>query len=328
MNRKHSTLVLLLLIVVAMLATACGKNNSASPSDSVSPSSSESASPVASEPVASTEPAATTKKITDGLGRDVEIPVHAQRIVVLGNYGEVTNLGVKPVGTIGYYLDKYGEALTAGVENLGQDEADLEAMLALDPDLIIIPSYFTPELLEAYSKIAPTVATQWGLSPLEHFAILADWLDRKAEEQVWLDNYAKKVAEVKEQLKPFNVAGQKAVVIQFWSNNIYQHATNVFSPLFNDIGFVPTEAEAAVTATAAISQEAVVDYVGDADRLFILVDGQADIDVYNGLKDTVWKNIPAIKSGKVYLVDSPRWNDFSTTAMEWILDDLTKVIVD
>ncbi len=326
MKTTKLTLLVLVAVMLAVFAAACGNNNNNG--NASSPAASEPAASGSSSPAnsASEEPAATTKTITDGLDRAVEIPVNPQRVVVLGNFGEVTALGIKPVGTLGYYIDKYGAERTAGAENIGQDTADVEKVLALKPDLIIIPSYFKPEELEGLSKIAPTIATKWGLLPLEHLHILAEWLGKEAEEQAWLTQYNEKAAQAKEQLKSFNLEGQKAVVIQFWSKKIYQHATGVFSPLFKDIGFVPTEAESKLTATTEISEEAVVDYVADADKLFILVDGQADIDTYNTLKASAWKNIPAVKNDQVYLVESPRWNDYSTAAMEWMLEDLVKII--
>ena len=327
MKTSKLTLLVMVAVMLAVFTAACGSNNNNNGNAS-SPAASEPAASASSSPAntASEEPAATTKTITDGLDRQVEIPTNPQRVIVLGNFGEVTALGIQPVGTLGYYIDKYGAERTAGAENIGQDTADLEKVLALKPDLIIIPSYFKPEELEGLSKIAPTIATQWGLLPLEHLHILAEWLGKEAEEQAWLAQYSEKAAQAKEQLKSFNLEGQKAVVIQFWSKKIYQHATGVFSPLFKDIGFVPTEAESKLTSTTEISEEAVVDYVADVDKLFILVDGQADIDTYNTLKASAWKNIPAVKNDQVYLVDSPRWNDYSTAAMEWMLEDLVKII--
>ncbi|QJD86625.1 ABC transporter substrate-binding protein [Cohnella herbarum] len=324
MKTGRRSLTLLLVVILTLVVAACGNNkNAASPSatGSASPSASES-----STPSPSSEPEATTKKIKDGLDREVEIPTKPEKIVVLGNMGEVLSLGIKPIATNDYYLSKYGTDRLAGVQSIGGDEPDMEKILALQPDLIIIPSYFKPEVLDALHKIAPTIATKWGLLPLEHLSVIAGWLGKEAEEQAWLAQYAEKAAKTKETLKPFNLEGEKAIVLQFWSKAIYQHATTVFTPLFQDIGFVPTEAQAAVKETAAITEEAVVDYAAEAERIFILVDGQADIDTYNALKSTAWKNVPAVKNDKVVLVDSARWNDYSTAAMEWMLEDLVKLI--
>ncbi|WP_256759452.1 ABC transporter substrate-binding protein [Cohnella sp. WQ 127256] len=324
MKTGKRSFALILIVILSVIAAACSDNNSSS-NNSASPS----ASPTASEsssPTPSVEPEATTKTIKDGLDRDVEIPTKPEKIVVLGNMGEVLSLGIKPAGTNDYYLGKYGADLLSGVISIGGDEPDMEKILGLKPDLIIIPSYFAPEVLEALQKIAPTVATKWGLLPLEHLSVIAGWLGKEAEEKAWLAQYADKAAQTKEALKPFNLAGEKIVILQFWNKAIYQHATTVFTPLFQDIGFVPTEAQAAVTKTEAITEEAVVDYAAGADRVFILVDGQADIDTYNTLKASAWKNIAAVKNDKVVLVDSARWNDYSTAAMEWMLEDLVKLI--
>lgn len=318
---------LVFVIILSLVLAACGAPSAGS--DSASPSATAPA-PAAGEgsgtPASSAEAAAATKTITDGLGRKVEIPVNPKRVVVLGNMGEVLALGIKPVGTLDYYLNKFEPERLAGVASVGGEEPDLEKILALEPDLIIIPGYYKPEVLDALHKIAPTVATKWGLLPLEHLAVLADWLGREAEEQAWLKQYEEKVAKTKEALKPYRVEGEKIVVLQFWNKAIYQHPTTVFSPLFEDIGFVPTEAQAAVSQSAAITEEAVVDFAADADRIFILVDGQADIDTYHRLKETVWRNIPAVRNGKVVLVESARWNDFSVAAMEWMLEDLVRLI--
>lgn len=327
MKRERKLLWLGCIMLVFLIVTACSGSTNGEASNG--PSSSTPESPAnnenpSSEPATGNE--SETKTIKDGLDREVEIPTNPERIVVLGNMGEVLSLGIKPVGTNDYYLNKFEPDRMAGIESVGGDEPDMEKIMNLQPDLIIIPSYFQPEVLEAMHKIAPTIATKWGLLPLEHLSVIAEWLGKEAEEEAWQAQYADKAAETKEALKPLNLEGEKAVVLQFWSKSIYQHATTVFTPLFEDIGFVPTEAQAAVKETAAITEEAVVDYAADADRIFILVDGQADIDAYNNLKETVWKNLPAVQNDKVMLVESARWNDYSTAAMEWMLEDLMQLI--
>lgn len=324
MNTGKRSYTMILMVALLLWMTACSSTEN--PSISSEPGS-QALTPSSNNPPApSIEPEAATKTIKDGLDREVEIPTRPEKIVVLGNMGEVLSLGIKPIGTNDYYLNKFEPERMAGIASVGGDEPAMEKILDLEPDLIIVPSYFKPEILEALHKIAPTVATKWGLLPLEHLSVLSEWLGREAEEQAWLAQYADKAAQTKEALKSFNLEGEKAVVLQFWSKSIYQHATTVFTPLFQDIGFIPTDAQSKVTETAAISEEAVVDYAADADRVFILVEGQDDIDMYNHLKDTVWKNIPAVQNNKVILVESARWNDYSTAAMEWMLEDLVKLI--
>src|SRR5690606_17715423 len=130
---------------------------------------------------------------------------------------EVLALGIKPIGTLDYYLNKFERERIAGIESVGGDEPSMEKMIALEPDLIIIPGYFKPEIVEALQKIAPTVATKWGLLPLEHLSVLAEWLGREEEEQAWLAHYAEKAAQTKEALKPYQLEGEKVIALQFWN---------------------------------------------------------------------------------------------------------------
>ncbi|MBU5444724.1 ABC transporter substrate-binding protein [Paenibacillus sp. MSJ-34] len=320
---KHAYAIILIAALL-LIMTAC--SSSQNPSMSSEPSSQSETANGSGSSAPSAQPEAATKTIKDGLDREVEIPTRPEKMVVLGNMGEVLSLGIKPIGTNDYYLNKFEPERMAGIASVGGDEPSMEKILDLEPDLIIIPSYFKPEIVEALHKIAPTIATKWGLLPREHLSVLAEWLGREAEEQTWLAQYADKAAQTKEALKPFHLEGEKAIVLQFWNKSIYQHATTVFTPLFEDIGFIPTDAQSKVTESKGISEEAVVDYAADADRLFILVDGQNDIDMYHQLKETAWKNIPAVQNDKVMLVESARWNDYSTAAMEWMLEDLVQLI--
>ncbi|MEK0313468.1 ABC transporter substrate-binding protein [Cohnella sp. 56] len=327
-KQRRTSLFLALILLLAFAVTACGsKNNNASSGASASASPSASASETASAS-ASADPAATTKKVTDGMGREVEVPVKPQRIIALNNFGDLLQLGVKPVGTLNYYLDKYKDEpeAVAGIPSVGDQEADNEKVLAASPDLIIVSNYFKPEVVDALQKIAPTYATTFGRTPYEQLDDLAALLDIEDQKQAFLDGYKAEVADAKEKLKGKIAEGEKVGILQFWSKKIYEHPTKVFTPLYDDLGFLPTEHVKTLTATTEVTQEAVPANVADADRLFIMVDGQADKDTYDSLKDSAWKNIPAAQNNKVYLVDSGHWNDFSAAALKWQLHDTVELL--
>ena len=75
MSFKKITALLLAALMVAGLLAGCGQTKTA-------PQSPESAAPAAAEPEA---PPSGTRTITDGLGRQVEVPQQVERIVTLGN---------------------------------------------------------------------------------------------------------------------------------------------------------------------------------------------------------------------------------------------------
>lgn len=111
--------------------------------------------------------------IDDALGT-AEIPERPERVVTLGQGSAETSiaLGVVPVGTESYewgsddtgYLPWVHEAVTEAGEELpvqfsGADDIDFEAIIELEPDVILAPwSGLTQEQYDVLSEIAPTVA--------------------------------------------------------------------------------------------------------------------------------------------------------------------------
>ncbi|WP_181438544.1 ABC transporter substrate-binding protein [Paenibacillus sambharensis] len=320
MNRTTKLTMLACLFLLFSVLAACGGggNNAGNTAGNTGANTPAEGNQAAGGKEGNTQESA-TKVYKDGLDKEVEVPVNPQRIVALHNVGELLALGVKPLGTTDYHLNKYDPEKVAGVESVGESDPNMEKLVELEPDLIIVSSYFTPEVIAGLEKIAPVVATKWGLTPTEHLDALADLLGKEEEKQAWLDAYAAKVESVKAKIGQY--AGEKAVVLQFWEKTIYRHSPTVFASLY-EAGFVAPEQAAAVTQTEAISEEAVVDFAADADRLFLLVEDPSNKDRYNELKGTAWKDIPAVQKDQVHLVDTGRWNDYSASAMMWILEDL------
>src|SRR5690554_2381199 len=96
-----------------------------------------------------------TRSFTDDAGRTVEVPSHPQRIVTLHDSSLTTpliELGIMPVGAFsrsgedGPYM-RGAATLTgvtfanSGVVDVGGSPADLEAIAALEPDLIITATF-------------------------------------------------------------------------------------------------------------------------------------------------------------------------------------------
>lgn len=133
-----------------------------------------------SEPVATEEPSASATptdgpwRYTDDLDQVIELDKRPERIVAYSSAAAVLwDLGVEVVGTLGPLKDADGNALkVAGridvsrVTDTGAEETNLEALAALNPDIIVlqrnaeaIDFYPLTEAQEAEArKIAPFVA--------------------------------------------------------------------------------------------------------------------------------------------------------------------------
>ena len=94
---------------------------------------------------------------------EIEIPKDPKRIVATQYLGHLLTLGVKPVGAGTASLNQYFAGSTDGIEDIGDDQAALEKIVSLDPDLIIRPS---DKNYEQFAKIAPTIVIPWGAKDL------------------------------------------------------------------------------------------------------------------------------------------------------------------
>ena len=98
-----------------------------------------------------------TKVVIDELGRSVAIPQNPQRVVALTSavMQSLYNIGIPPVGKVDEYrVTKEGMALPS----VGKTSAiNIEAVYALNPDLIIASSRFHSALKEALEQSGAAV---------------------------------------------------------------------------------------------------------------------------------------------------------------------------
>lgn len=143
---------LLLALAMALSLAACGSGSSAGTAQTAG----ESASPEAPETV-------TIKALNANKEEaDLEVPYDAQRIAVLDmaclDILDRLGLGGRVVGSAGTSLDYLQDYVTSGsIANLGTiKEADLEAVMACEPDVIFIGGRLS-STYDALSEIAPVV---------------------------------------------------------------------------------------------------------------------------------------------------------------------------
>lgn len=165
--KKLVSIALALVMCLGLVACTTPAANEGTPdaSPTVAPSAEPAASPEESDPVESSDPAPTTVTITSLNGSkeavDLEVPYDPQRIAILdmASLDILDNLGLgdRVVGSAGTSLDYLQAYVGDGVANLGTiKEADLEAVMACEPDVIFIGGRLAASY-DALSEIAPVV---------------------------------------------------------------------------------------------------------------------------------------------------------------------------
>ncbi|MEV4876034.1 ABC transporter substrate-binding protein [Streptomyces cyaneofuscatus] len=312
-----------LTAAAALTLSACGfstESGSASGSDSGSDSEGSAEAP---------------RTVKTAMG-DVKVPAAPQRVVVLdtAELDSVLTLGVKPVGAThadvdSGFLNYLPKDQVAGITDVGQMMTpNLEAIAGLKPDLILTSKIRHGDKYAELSKIAPTVMTEnTGYPWKENFQAHAEALNKQAEAKMVTDDYAKHVAGVTKALGGKDKAAATEVnMVRFVEGadiRIYGKK-NYIATILADVGL----GRPAITDQAKdgfsydVSPEKID--LADADAVFHSTYGDPKKSKETQTTGSgLWKNMDAVKNGKVFAVDDQLWiQGIGYTAADKILEEL------
>ncbi|MFE2721151.1 ABC transporter substrate-binding protein [Kitasatospora sp. NPDC059327] len=249
---------------------------------------------------------------------DSTVPERAARVVALDTdaLDSVVALGLTPVGAttvaegapLSRYLPADRLAGTKAVGTIGQP--NLESIAALKPDLILSNQVRDDKRYDELSKIAPTVLTRTtGPAWKENARLHAEALGRRSEAEAVEAAYRAKVAELVTALGgPAKAAATKVEMARFLAGaptRLYLNDTFVGS-LFRDLGLGRPANQDKPGFSIEISPEQ-VDQAA-ADVIFYSVYGDAAKSDRSRIVDgALWKNLDAVRAGRVYEVDDSLW---------------------
>lgn len=273
--------------------------------------------------------------VTDVRG-EVEIPANPERIVDLsGNSDILSILGYKVVGTANsdaYDYTKfptYLEETLKGAEILGysmQDTMDVEAVMNLNPDLIVI-STVQEKMYDQLSEIAPTVMIQLeALNWKDDVKAFAKVFNKEDVANKWLADYEGKAKEAGDKIKA--EYGENTTYLSFLASGgqffIFDGA-GFGSVLYEDIGLAKPEG---MPEQSDISLP-VVTYEGLAsiksDYIFLISTPE---DLKQLESNAIWNSLPAVKEGKVVVLESsPYFNQgYSSIGRQLLVDEIGEML--
>ena len=243
---------------------------------------------------------------------EVEIPANPQRIVdISGSSEELVLLGHTPVATANvdsyettkvtsYIEDKLGDAKVVGHSMM--DTMDIEAILAAEPDLIIMAPR-QEKIYDQLKEIAPVVMLEDRSNDWEaKLKDVATLFGQEKEAQEWLDAYYKKAEELGKEIKKANGEDTTYLTVLASSGQFM-----VFTE--GGIGTVLKEDMKLPQPTNMPKQDSItlptVTMEGlseiDADHIIVIAteSDKADLDA-----STVWPEIRAVKEGNVTILDA------------------------
>lgn len=222
-----------------------------------------------------------TRSFTDDAGRTVEIPTRPLRIVSLQDLAitvPLLELGVTPVGSHGRttaegqpFIRSSGVLTGIDFDNseikfVGNLPADVEAVAALEPDLILTTPWQTAPV-EQLAAIAPTVVLDDGLrGDLSMHDILAELTGTEDRLNVLKARYQGQIAQIKRLVDTQNISVN---VIQGVKGQVaVWHTYGALGKVLRDAGFTFPDRVNAITGgdPENLSGEALPEL--DADFIF------------------------------------------------------------
>ena len=327
--RREGAIVLLL--AMALMVSAC-----------ITP-----VTPVAQAPAAeATTPAAASEeaRLIPHVMGEIILPATPQRIVVLEwTYVEaLLAIGIQPTGVAdieGYNAwVKIPVALAPDVVNLGtRQDPNLEAIAALEPDLIIATAFRVTESYDELSAIAPTLVFDNYPTDMTHyenmretFLAIADIVGRQSEGEAVLAEMEAKFAEARTQLEAAGRAGEKFALAQAFSNDNQAQvrlftdnalATQVLVQLGLENGWDDAPQQ---YGFSTVSVEALPE-LGDLNFFYVVQD---DDNVFaSEAVAPLWENLEFVKNGHAYPLGGDTWLFGGPLSVSLLVDIMVDALV-
>jgi iron complex transport system substrate-binding protein len=305
--------LLITVLALSILLAACTQTNEAAEAQS-------------------TPDANVTARVIEHAMGSTEIKGEPKRIVILTNEGTeaLLELGVKPVGAVRSWTGNpwysHIEKDMEGVENLGDEsQVNIEAIAALNPDLIIGNKMRHEKIYDQLSQIAPTVYSntlrgEWK----ENFAFYASVLDKAAEGQEIIQKFDDRAAALSE------LAGDKlkteVSIVRFMAGKTRIYLGDTFSgKILKQIGFARPVSQQSEEFTNEIGKERLKEADGQVMFYFTYEtgNGEGSAREKEWLEDPMFKTLEVVKNNKVYKVDDAIWNTAGgVRAANLMLDDI------
>ncbi|WP_139491005.1 ABC transporter substrate-binding protein [Brevibacillus dissolubilis] len=318
-TKKSLTRVIAPVVAAMFALTGCGTQPAATPAPE-------------QQPAAATDaPQEYTVKHAMG---ETKIKGTPQKVVILTNEGTeaLLALGVKPVGAVKSFT---GDPWYAHIKDemkdvtvLGEEaQPNIEAIAALQPDLIIGNKMRQEKVYTQLSAIAPTVFSEtlrgdWK----KNFKLYAEALNKKAEGDKVLGDFDKRVEDLKTTLG--DKVNTKVSLVRFMAGRTRIYYNQTFAgTIFEQIGLQRPDSQKKDDFAAEVTKERIPEMDGDIMFYFTYETGDKKATKLEEewTNDPLWKNLNVVKNNKAIKVDDVIWNTAGgVKAANLMLDELEK----
>jgi len=242
------------------------------------------------------------------------VPQDVERIVTIENSmtETVVSLGVQPVGVAD--LDLYNDLVQLpamdAVDVGTRQEPNLEAIISLEPDLIVAASWRVSEVYEELSAIAPTI-TFTGSSNLEvmedYFMTIATALNREEEAQQILEDMYQYFEDAGAAVAEADIDPQFVLSLTWYADSAATfrlYTDNAFPvEILEQIGFENTwDGENNPNGFTVVG----IETLGDVETTnFFYITDEGSAPFYD--ESPLWNSLPFVEAGTAYRLSDSLW---------------------
>lgn len=326
LSRKPAMIALAVAALLLLLLSACSGNEPKAPEEAQGtgqPSGQEGVQEEGQgndgeEAGSATPEAPLTKRVTDDLGREMEVPSNPQRVIAGEFASELLAVGVKPIAAgDNSFKIVYTVEEMQGVETIG-DPPNVEKIVELQPDLVVAPTVFQeiyPEQMDQIGKLAPVYYISFDQDPIYGiFKKVAALVGKEQEAEAWIQGYEQEAEAAREQVKA--ALGDETVsIFRVEKGRLRIYLNRNFAGYMLHSGLqanspAPVAAEIEKNpfgSATEISLELLPEYAGD--HLFLIVRDEGDDQgAFAEIEQLdLWKNLPAVKNGRVHKLETEKY---------------------
>jgi iron complex transport system substrate-binding protein len=320
--KSFKSLFKLLTIMLVLVLAACGGSK-------------ETEEDTADQPETATEDTSYTVEHAMGTTTLEKTP---EKIVVLTNEGTeaLLAMGVTPVGAVQSWVgDPWYEHIAdqmKDVQVVGTESGvNVEAIAALQPDLIIGNKMRQEEIYEQLNAIAPTIFAEtlrgdWQ----ENFKLYAKAVNQEEKGQEVLDNYNNRIADLKTKLG--DKTSMEVSMVRFMAGDVRIYHKDTFSGvILEQLGFARPESQNVDDfAEKGVTKERIPAMEGDILFYFTYEEGdnKATTVEEEWVNDPLFQNLEVVKAGNVHKVSDTIWNTAGgVLAANLMLDQLEEIVL-
>lgn len=322
------------IAVSALLAAACGGSPSTG-QQTATRSGDDPSAPRTSAGLVASGSEAESVQVEHAMGT-TEVPCTPQRVITLGQ-GQTDStlaLGVEPVGIVEPWTDEFYDYLPDVVHNIkivgSELEPDLEAIAALEPDVILGSKLRHEQIYGQLAEIAPTVFSETiGRTWKGNVSLWAKALCRPEEGERVLSEWDERATAFREELG--ELSDTTVSLIRFMPDEVRIYLTGFPGSVLREAGLERPEAQQvddweASEQLTAISQERIPEMDGEV--IFVMTSDWRPEGGTVELKEEwtshpLWQKLTAVQNGAVFGVNEEHWNlGGGILAANATLDDL------